>query len=152
MQVLPDADGTQERKLPVLCGNPVPFGENHIRFQFLQQFSGFGKSFQHTERIGEVLYVKITSQFTGGYSVIRNSHFFDELTLNTFIGTNIGNLISGSFECRDQGDVRGNVAGSTTAGKNNMFHREFLLKNLFINHNYEPPGQNCQGEIELSFV
>lgn len=31
MQVLPDADGTQERKLPVLCGNPVPFGENHIR-------------------------------------------------------------------------------------------------------------------------
>ena len=31
MQVLPDEDGTQERKLPVLCGNPVPFGENHIR-------------------------------------------------------------------------------------------------------------------------
>ena len=31
LQVLPDADGTQVRKLPVLCGNPVPFGENHIR-------------------------------------------------------------------------------------------------------------------------
>ena len=47
---------------------------------------------------------------------------------------------------------QGDKEASTTAGKNNMFHREFLLKNLFINHNYEPPGQNCQGEIELSAV
>ena len=55
------------RNLTALCcndnrnGNKSSLGENNIRFQLFQQFSCLGKSFQHTERIGEVLHIKITS-------------------------------------------------------------------------------------------
>ena len=80
------------------------------------------KSFENTERIGEILRVKVTSQFTRRNPVIWNSEFFNQFTFDSIIGTDIRYLISGFFKCRNQGYVWGDMSGSTTAGKNNMLH------------------------------
>ena len=61
------------------------FGEDHIRFQIFDQFSGFTEAFDYTERICKVLYAEVTSEFAGRDSVVRNTEWFDEFLFNAVI-------------------------------------------------------------------
>ena len=53
----------------------------------------FPVSLEHTERIGKILRIKITTEFTGGYTVIRDAEIGDQLLLDAVVGTDITDLI-----------------------------------------------------------
>ena len=97
------------------------FGKDHAGFQFFHQPDRLPVSFDNTEGIAEILNVKITAELSGCDAKIRNLQIFDELSLNTIIRTNILNIITFFLQLWNKGNVRGYMAGSTSAGKNDSF-------------------------------
>ena len=69
------------------------FGEDHIRFEKLDQLLRFAKAFQHPEGICKVLDTEIAAQFSGGYPVIGDPELLDQLLLDSVIGADVVNII-----------------------------------------------------------
>ena len=74
-----------------------------------------------TERIREVLPVKIPAQLSGGDSIVRNLLLRDQAFLDSIVGADIEDLISGFPKRGEKGDIRCDMAGCSAAGQYNSF-------------------------------
>ena len=74
------------------------FGEDDIGPVFLQEFAGFSEAVDHSERIREVLQVKISPQLTGRDPHIGKSVIGDQVFLNSVLGSDVGHLIAGFLQ------------------------------------------------------
>ena len=99
---------------------------------FFHVFLGFGKSFQDAGRIGQVLYIQITAELSGGNAIIRQSCLLHKRLLNTVIGTHIFDLKTCFFQIRNQSKIRRHMTGGAAACQKNFFHKvECLSAFLF---------------------
>ena len=108
------------------------FGEDNIRFQFFQNGYRFVESLLDTERIRKVFKVKIPAEFAGRNPIVRDPQFGDELFFDPVIGSDIGDFVPFVPQLRDQGNIRGDMSGGSSAGQNDLFHITSLDNSLFL--------------------
>lgn len=65
------------------------FGKDHIGLKLLQYLLSLPKALNDLEGIREILYIKITSEFAGGNTIIGNMKVFDQFLFDAIIGTDI---------------------------------------------------------------
>ena len=79
-------------------------------------------SLQHTERIGNIFQIKISSEFPGGYPIIGNIHVLNQLFFDSVVGTYVKNLIPSFLQPRYQRDIRCYMPRCSAACKYNTLH------------------------------
>ena len=103
-------------------GHKTALGEDNVRFILFQNFQSFAVPFQYAEGICEIFQVKVPAKFTGRNAAVGNTGIFNQLLLNTLIGTDVLNVVSPLSQRRDQRKIRSDVPGCTTAGQNDFLH------------------------------
>lgn len=70
------------------------FGKDNIGTDPSQQASCLKEAVKHTERIGQVFPGTITAELAGTDTIVRDLLILDQSFFNTFVGTDIMDLIS----------------------------------------------------------
>ena len=96
-------------------GNKTAFGEDDIGPVEFYQLQSLAIAFYNAEWVGEIFDVKISAEFTGGDTIIGNTHSFDEFPFDSLIGSNVTDLIAMFFQRWNQSKVRGNMSGCSAA-------------------------------------
>ena len=97
-------------------GDESSFGEDHIRFQVLDQDAGFMEALQNTERIREVLHAEVAAQLSGRNSVIRDAERFDQFLFNPVVGTYVMYIITKLPQTGEKSNIRSDMSGGASAG------------------------------------
>ena len=118
----------QERDFQLICcqcnrnSHKSSLGKNNIRTDLLQNLPGLMNSLQHTERIGNIFQIKISSEFSGRNTIIGNVHVLNQLFFDSVVGTDVKNLIPSFLQSRYQRDVRCYMTRCSAACKYNTLH------------------------------
>lgn len=105
-------------------GDEAAFREDNVGLQLFHQGRCLREAFDDPERVGEILPVKITAEFSGRNAVIGDLLGFHELFLDAVGGTDVSDRVACGAQPGQQGNVRGYVAGGTAAGEYDMFHMD----------------------------
>ena len=75
-------------------GYKAAFGKDDVGAVIFQDLFGFTVAFQHAERVGEVLQIKIAAQLSRRNSIVGDAGLLDQPLLNAGIGADITDFIT----------------------------------------------------------